>query len=231
MRPETAEDTLRPTWSKVDGCFEGLLAPADPTLERVLEANRAAGLPSIDVSPLQGRMLTILALACGARRVLELGTLGGYSTVCLARGINGRPGARIVTLESHAKHAETARANFAVAGLESLIDLRLGPAADSLNTMVREGESAFDLIFIDADKSSYPTYLDLCLKLARPGTLLIADNVVRHGEVANPASTDPNVVGVRRFSELLAVRKDVVSTAVQTVGVKGYDGFVLAVVA
>lgn len=231
MRPETAEETLRPIWSTVDGYFEGLFAPADPTLERVLEANRAAGLPSIDVSPLQGRMLTILALACGARRILELGTLGGYSTVCLARGITGRPGTRIVTLESQATHAETAWANFAMAGLESLIDLRLGPAAESLNAMVREGESAFDLIFIDADKASYPTYLDLCLKLARPGTLLIADNVVRHGEVANPASTDPNVVGVRRFSELLAVRKDVVSTAVQTVGVKGYDGFVLAVVA
>lgn len=230
MTPGPAEEFLRPTWNGVDDYFADRLLSPDPVLAAVLDANRAAGLPAIDVSPLQGRMLTVLALATGSRRVLELGTLGGYSTVCLARGVADRHAARVVTCEFSPHHAEVAAANFARAGLAHLIDLHVGPAAATLDRLIAARTDPFDLIFIDADKPAYPGYLLQCLKLSRPGTLVIADNVVRRGEVVDAASPDESVKGVRRFTDLLAAQPGVVSTAIQTVGAKGYDGFALATV-
>ncbi|MBO0700679.1 MAG: O-methyltransferase, partial [Zavarzinella sp.] len=188
-----------------------------------------AGLPAIHVAPNQGKLLHLLARIHGARNILEIGTLGGYSTIWLARALP--PGGRLVTLESELKHADIARDNIARAGLSEVVELLLGPALETLPRLAREGRGPFDLIFIDADKPSYPDYLGWALKLSRRGSLIIADNVVRKGAVADPANTDPVVRGVRRFNERLATEPRVSATAIQTVGSKGYDGFAIALVA
>jgi predicted O-methyltransferase YrrM len=214
-------------WAAVDGFITDRLIESDPALEAVLAANVAAGLPPIDVSPAQGRFLHLLARIAGARRILEIGTLGGYSTTCLARALpaNGR----LVTLEIDPHHAEVARANFVRAGVAERIDLRLGPAAATLETMAAEGIDPFDLAFIDADKRSNPDYLRLVQRLSRPGTVIVVDNVVRAGAVLDAASDDPNIVGTRALFDAIAAEPRLTATAVQTVGLKGWDGFVLAI--
>src|SRR5580658_5174113 len=184
-------------WTQVDRYFSDLLIPADDTLDAVLKANEQAGLPAIDVTPLQGKFLEFLVRISGARRVLEIGTLGGYSTIWLARGLP--EGGRIVTLELDPHHAQVARANLKNAGFLDRVDLMVGPALDTLQTMENKASAPFDFIFIDADKTSYPEYLRRSLKFSRPGTVIVADNVVREGEVINPHSADANVQGVRRF--------------------------------
>lgn len=231
MSPETAESTLKPKWARVDEYCENALDVRDSEFEAMLESNRAAGLPAIDISPLQGRMLAILARATGARRVLEIGTLGGYSTAWLAQAIRFQPGALVMTLELDQRHAGIAMANLYRAGLWPLVDLRVGPAFDTLTHLVASDEQPFDLIFIDADKAEYAGYLHSCARLARKGTLLIADNVVRHGEVANPESKDKSVRGVQEclaaFTKYFEFEWE--ATVIQTVGSKGYDGFLMAV--
>jgi predicted O-methyltransferase YrrM len=215
-------------WTAVDRYLAGLFARDDAALDAALRDSAAAGLPSIHVSPNQGKLLHLLAKALGARNILELGTLGGYSTIWLARALPA--GGRLVTLEIDTKCAQIARDNIARAGLAELVELRLGPALDSLQQLVSEKRGPFDLIFIDADKPGYPDYLPWVLRLSRPGTLIIADNVVRKGAVADANSGDANVQGVRRFNELLAAEPRVSATAIQTVGSKGYDGLAIAVV-
>ncbi len=215
----------RELWARVDRFISEQLIPGDPVLDAALEANVAGGLPTIDVSPTQGRLLELLARMQGATRILELGTLGGYSTIWLARGLS--PGGRIVTLEVEPRHAEVAAANIERAGLSHVVELRVGPAVVTLSHLVVEEAGPFDLIFIDADKKSYPAYFEWCLELSRPGTVIVADNVVRRGEVANPASTGPNEVGARRLHELVGADPRVTATTIQTVGSKGYDGFML----
>jgi predicted O-methyltransferase YrrM len=215
-------------WSAVDEYLCGQLVPADEVLESALRASVAAGLPPISVSPPQGKMLNLLARAQGARRILEIGTLGGYSAIWLARALP--PDGHLITLEADTRHAEVARENLALAGLADLTEVRVGRAQETLPHLVSSGAGPFDLIFIDADKAGYPDYLRWSLELARPGTVIIADNVIRDGAVVDPASDDPDVRGVRRFIELLAAEPRVSATAIQTVGTKGYDGFALAVV-
>ncbi len=213
-------------WSAVDDYYATLLGASDPVMENVLAASQAADLPAIQVSALQGRMLMLLAQAMGARRILEIGTLGGYSSIWLARGLP-RDGV-LVTLESEPRHAEVATANIAKAGFSAVAEVVLGPALDSLAELVNKGVRPFDLIFIDADKPSYPAYLEWSLKLAWPGSLIIADNMVRGGAVIDADSTDAAVQGARQFNDLLAKSERLSATAIQTVGAKGYDGFVLA---
>ena len=215
-------------WAAVDRYLTELLVPPDPALDGALAASADAGLPAINVSPLQGQLLHLLALARGARDILEVGTLGGYSTIWLARAL--APGGRLVTLEAEPEHASIARANLARAGLNSAVELRLGRALETLPQLAAEGYGPFDLVFIDADKPSIPEYFGWALKLSRPGTLIVVDNVVRGGKVADPASDDPDVQGVRRFFERLAAEPRVRAAAVQTVGVKGHDGLALALV-
>jgi predicted O-methyltransferase YrrM len=215
-------------WTAVDRYFSEQMMPPDPTLAAALEASAAGGLPPINVAPNHGKLLHLLARACGARSILEVGTLAGYSTIWLARALPA--GGRVITLELNPAHAEVARANFARAGVAAHIELRVGPAIEALPQLAREGRGPFDLIFIDADKASTADYFAWALKLARPGTLIIVDNVVRNGAVADAATTDPGVLGVRRFAELVAREPRVSVTAIQTVGSKGYDGFALAVV-
>ena len=215
-------------WTEVDRYIDEVFALSDAALDSVLEASAAAGLPSINVSPSQGKLLFVLAKAMGASRVLEVGTLGGYSTIWLARALP-RDG-RLVTIELDVTHADVARANFARAGLADCIDLRVGSALDVLPQLASEGQTPFDLIFIDADKESYPAYLAWSIKLARVGTLILADNVVRNGAVVEADSDDPKVQAVRRFNAELAADPRVSATEIQTVGVKGYDGFAAIVV-
>jgi predicted O-methyltransferase YrrM len=215
-------------WTAVDKYITDLLVPSDSALEAALQASSAAGLPHIQVSPVQGKLLHLLARACGARQILEIGTLGGYSTIWLARALPA--GGRMVTLEADPKHAEVSRANFVQAGLGGVIELRLGPALETLPKLASEGRGPFDLIFIDANKSQMPEYFDWALKLARAGTVIIADNVVRDGGVLDAGSGDADIQGVRRFNERLAAEKRVTATEIQTVGSKGYDGFALVVV-
>lgn len=215
-------------WTAVDSYIADLFIAPDFALEAALDSSKAAGLPAINVSPTQGKLLHLLARVQGARSILELGTLAGYSTIWLARALP--PEGHLISLEIDPKRAEIARANVARAGLASAVEIRLGPAVDTLQQLVTEGRGPFDLIFIDADKPGYSEYLKWSLKLARPGTLIIADNVVRKGEVADPASTDDNVQGIRRFNELLAAEKRVTTTVIQTVGSKGYDGLALILV-
>lgn len=211
-------------WRDVDDYFTRLLVPDDPVLTAALAASEAAGLPTIQVTPTQGALLNLLARMCGAQRILELGTLGGYSTIWLARALP--PGGRLVTCEADPAHAEVARQNLAHAGLTDTVEVLLGPAEATLPTLT----GPYDLVFIDADKPAYPDYLRACLPLCRPGTVIVADNVVRDGRLADPDSTDPRVAGVRRFTELVAAEPGLSATGIQTVGAKGYDGFVLAVV-
>jgi predicted O-methyltransferase YrrM len=215
-------------WEQVDAYFGDRLIAPDAATDGALAANAEAGLPAIDVSRLQGRFLDLMVRIAGARRILELGTLGGYSTLWMARATG--PEGRVVTLEADPRHAAVARANFAAAGLSDRIDLRLGRAIDTLPLLEREGAGPFDLIFIDADKAGYPDYLAWSLRLARVGTVIIGDNVVREGRVLEAASTDANVLGVRRFVDLVAAEPRLMATVLQTVGAKGHDGFALAVV-
>jgi predicted O-methyltransferase YrrM len=216
-------------WTNVDRYFCERLAPieTDDVFETARAANKKAGLPAIDVSRLQGKFLELLVRSSGARRILEIGTLGGYSTLWLARGLP--EDGKIVTLEFDPHHAETARENLRNAGVLDRVDLRVGRAIDSLPALENTA-APFDLIFIDADKKSYPQYLEWALKLSRPGTVIVADNVVRDGKVVDAESGDPDVQGVRRFTDLLAAEPRLSATVLQTVGVKGYDGFALAVV-
>jgi predicted O-methyltransferase YrrM len=215
-------------WTAVDGYITGLLVPADPALDAALEASAAAGLPAIGVAPNQGKLLMLLARLQGARRILEIGTLGGYSTIWLARALP--PGGRLVTLEADPEYAGVARANLARAGFADVAEVRVGPAAESLPRLAEEGAGPFDVVFIDADKPSTPEYFRWALRLARRGTLIVVDNVVRDGAVIDGDSEDPAVRGIRRFNELAAAEPRVSATAIQTVGSKGYDGFALALV-
>jgi predicted O-methyltransferase YrrM len=215
-------------WTAVDDYINDLFIPSDQQMQRVLANCAAAELPSISVSPNEGKLLMLLAQLTGAKSILEIGTLGGYSTIWLARGM--KPDGTLVTLEVNAIHAEVARANIADAGFGNAVEIRIGPALDTLPTLAAEGWAPFDLIFIDADKESYSKYLSWALKLSRRGTLIIADNVVRDGEVLNAASDDPRVTGARAFNQLLATEPRVTATAIQTVGRKGYDGMAIAIV-
>jgi predicted O-methyltransferase YrrM len=215
-------------WSEVDNYLVSLLSPSDEALLSALADSEAAGLPPISVAPNQGKMLELLARMCGAQRILEIGTLGGYSTISLARALS--PIGKLITLELEPAHARVARANLDRAGLEELVDIRVGPAAESLRSMVADEEEPFDFIFIDADKEGYPEYLELSLALTHLGTVIVADNIVRDGQVANLGSTDERVRGVRLFLELAAADPRVSATAIQTVGSKGYDGFALLLV-
>jgi predicted O-methyltransferase YrrM len=215
-------------WIAVDQYIVHSLIPSDPVFEAALRANAAAGLPTIDVAPNQGKLLHLLARMSGVRRILEIGTLGGYSTIWLARALP--PDGKLVTLEVDAKHAEVARANIARAGLSSVVEVRLGPALESLAQLVQEGAPPFDFIFIDANKESYPEYLEWSIRLSRPGTAILADNVVREGALIDPHDPDERVQGVRRFIDKIAADPRLDATALQTVGSKGYDGFALAIV-
>jgi predicted O-methyltransferase YrrM len=217
-----------PVWTEVDNYFGNLLAPPDSALDAALKANEEAGLPAIDVTRLQGKFLEFLVRISGARCILEIGTLGGYSTISLARALPGD--GRVVTLELDPHHAEVARANLENAGVLDSVDLIVGPAIETLPTLKNSACAPFDLIFIDADKEGYPQYLQWALKLSRPGTVIVADNVVRDGKVVDPECDDPSVQGVRRFAELVAAEPRLSATVLQTVGTKGYDGFALAVV-
>ncbi|MGO9007585.1 MAG: O-methyltransferase [Beijerinckiaceae bacterium] len=215
-------------WSRVDDYICAELLGSDPILEATLAASDAAGLPQINVSPTHGKLLHLLARTNGSRKILEIGTLGGYSTIWLARSLP--PGGRLVTLEADARHADVARANFARAGLAGVVELRLGPALASLPKLAEERQGPFDLVFIDADKENNAEYFKWALSLSRPGTLIIVDNVVRGGQVIDAASRDPMVQGVRRLNEVMAAERRISATAIQTVGAKGYDGFTLALV-
>ncbi len=216
------------TWSAVDSYLTELLLAPDPALESVLQASADAGLPAIQVSPLQGKLLWLLARAQRATRILEVGTLGGYSTIWMARALP--TGGHLVTLELDPTYAEVARANLSAAGLGEMVEVRLGPAADTLAQLVADGGEPFDLVFIDADKAGIPEYFRLAHRLSRPGTVILIDNVVRRGAVLDAASSDPDVQGVRRFNGLVAVTRGVSATTIQTVGVKGHDGLALVLV-
>ena len=215
-------------WTAVDNYIADLFIQQDFALQAALDSSAAAGLPTINVSPAQGKLLHLLARVQGARKILELGTLGGYSTIWLARAVP--PDGRLISLEVDPKRAEIARANIARAELANMVEIKVGRAADSMQKLLAEGRGPFDLIFIDADKPSYAEYLQWSLKLSRPGTLILADNVIRKGAVADPASTDENVRGIRKFNEVLAAETRVTTSVIQTVGSKGYDGLALILV-
>ena len=211
-------------WSDVDRYITETLVQPDAALEAALAASDAAGLPQISVSPPHGKFLWLLARLVNARRILEIGTLGGYSTIWLARALP--PGGRLVTLELDPRHAAVARANLARAGLAAMVEIRVGQALDTLPSV----EGPFDLSFIDADKQNNAEYFRWALKLSRPGSLIVVDNVVREGKVIDAHSREASVLGVRRLNDLLAGEKRVSATAIQTVGIKGYDGFAVALV-
>ena len=215
-----------PRWAEVEEYTEGLLFGADPVLEAALRDS--AELPAIAVTASQGRLLNLLARIHGSRRILEIGTLGGYSTIWLARALP--PGGRLVGLELDPGHAAVAEANVARAGLADKVEIRVGAASDSLRELVAQGAEPFDLVFIDADKARTPDYFEAALELLRPGAVVIADNVVRRGALADPHSEDPGALGMRRFHELLADEPRVEATTIQTVGAKGWDGFTLALI-
>ncbi|BCL30959.1 O-methyltransferase [Streptomyces aurantiacus] len=213
-------------WHDVDDYFTGLLAPPDAALTDALRDSDAAGLPQINVSPNTGKLLHLLAVIQGATRILEIGTLGGYSTIWLARALP--QDGRLISLEYSERHAEVARHNLARAGLDKLTEVRVGPALDSLRTLAEEDPTPFDVVFIDADKVNNPRYVEWAVKLTRPGSLIVLDNVVRGGAVTDAGSDDPSVRGTREALELFATHPKLTATAIQTVGVKGYDGFALA---
>ena len=215
-------------WKSVDRFIGDRLIPPDPVLDATLRDSASAGLPAIQVSPAQGKLLHLLAKIHGARTILEVGTLGGYSTIWLARALPA--GGRLITLEADPKHAEVARTNIARAGFGSIVELRVGKAVDVLPRLAAERRGPFDLIFIDADKPATPEYFAWALKLARLGSVIVADNVVRKGALSDSNSTDPSVRGMRRFHEILSAERRVTATTIQTVGCKGYDGFTLALV-
>ena len=216
------------TWSAVDDYITEQLIGEDPVLEAALKDSAAAGLPAIAVTAPQGRLLQMLAQIHGARNILEVGTLGGYSTIWLARALP--PDGRLTTLELQAGYAAVAAANVERAGLAGLIKIKVGPAIDSLGELIDEHRDPFDLVFIDADKASTPAYFQAALQMSRPGTIIIVDNVVRDGQLADPHTSDPGAQGMRRFHELLAAERRVTATTIQTVGDKGYDGFTMVLV-
>lgn len=231
--PMDADDPISPVdsdpaWKAVDSYIAGHLLGEDAVLAATLAANTAAGLPDIDVSPAQGQMLHLFVQMTGARRILEIGTLGGYSTICLARALPAD--GKLVTLELEPHHAEVARANIASAGVGGKVEVRIGAAVDTLAAMIAAGEGPFDLIFIDADKPSNIAYLQASLALSRPGTTIIVDNVVREGGVLDAESDDPRIIGTRALFAAVAAEPRLTATAVQTVGAKKWDGFLLAVV-
>ena len=209
-------------WTAVDRYTAEMMVPSDAALDAALQSSAEAGMPAIAVSPAQGKLLMILAQMLGARRILEIGTLGGYSTIWLARGL--AQGGRLITLEADPKHADVALSNIARAGLADVVEVRVGRALDTLPGL----EGPFDLVFIDADKVSYPEYLQWAVRLTHPGSVIVADNVVRKGAVIDADSRDQNVQGVRRFNEILAAEARLSATTIQTVGSKGYDGFTIA---
>ncbi len=215
-------------WTRVDRYIEAQLIPEDPALRSAVEASAAAGLPPIAVSAAQGKFLQLLARLVRARRILELGTLGGYSTIWLARGLE--PGGRLVTLEVDPRHARVARENVERADLGSVVDIRVGAALETLQALEREADGPFDLAFIDADKRNNPHYIEWAVRLGRPGTLIVLDNVVREGDVLDATGTDANLRGTRRAFELVGAHPRLAATAIQTVGCKGYDGFLMALV-
>ncbi|MFF5924651.1 O-methyltransferase [Streptomyces hydrogenans] len=215
-----------PQWNDVDAYVTDLLVPADEALTAALADSAAAGLPEIAVAPNQGKFLHLLARVQGARRILEIGTLGGYSTIWLARALPAD--GRLITLEYDPRHAEVARGNLARAGLADRVEVRTGPALDTLPLLEKEGAGPFDLLFVDADKANNPHYVSWALKLSRPGTLVVVDNVVRGGRVATPAPSDPAITGTRAMFELVANEPRLDATALQTVGTKGHDGLLIA---
>lgn len=216
------------TWSAVDDYITQQLIGDDPVLEAAIEDSSAAGLPAIAVTAPQGRLLQMLARIHRARNILEVGTLGGYSTIWLARALP--PDGQLITLELQAGYAAVAAANVERAGLAGLIKIKVGPAIDSLRELIDEHRDPFDLVFIDADKASTPAYFQAALQMSRPGTIIIVDNVVRDGQLADPHTSDPGAQGMRRFHELLAAEGRVTATTIQTVGDKGYDGFTMVLV-
>jgi predicted O-methyltransferase YrrM len=215
-------------WTTVDRYITDMIVPSDAALEGALEASDAAGLPPIQVTPNQGKLLHLLARLKGARRILEIGTLGGYSTIWFARALP--EDGRLITIESEPRHADVARANISRAGLTGLVDLRVGRGLEVLPQIAAESGGAFDLTFIDADKQSIPEYFSFARKLSRRGSLIIVDNVVRDGRVIDATSRDPDIQGIRRFNEMLAAEPGVCATAIQTVGAKGHDGFAIVLV-
>jgi predicted O-methyltransferase YrrM len=217
--------TTNQTWTAVDDYFSKFLLSPDKSLDQALADSVAAGLPAIAVSPLQGKQLLVLAQMQNPKRILEIGTLGGYSTIWLARSLPND--GRLITLEFSPKHADVARANIARAGLSHLVDIRVGPALDTLPLLAAEKRGPFDFIFVDADKRNNPGYFEWALKLSRPGTVILVDNTVRDGAVADLKNTDPDLEGIRRMHEQIAAEPRVTATAIQTVGAKGYDGFTL----
>ncbi|MEO7083853.1 MAG: O-methyltransferase [Gemmatimonadaceae bacterium] len=227
-RPYGARPQPEKVWSDVDAYFQSKLLAPDAALENALAASAQGGLPAIAVTPLQGKFLQLLARSAAARRILEIGTLGGYSTIWLAHALPS--GGKLITLEISDAHADVARKNLAAAGVADRVDVLVAPAADSLAKMIREGASPFDFIFIDADKASSTAYFRASLALSRAGTMIVVDNVVREGAVADDATRDASALGIRELADYLATEARVSATAVQTVGDKGYDGFILAVV-
>lgn len=215
-------------WAAVDGYIAGKLLGNDPVLDAALAANAAGGLPPIDVSAAQGRMLELFARMSGARRILEVGTLGGYSTIWLARALPAD--GQLVTLELEPHHAEVARVNLARAGIGDRCEVRVGPAVDTLAAMVAAGEGPFDLVFIDADKPSNVAYLEAALALTRPGGMILVDNVIREGNILDPDNADPRVIGTRALFDAVSAEPRLDATAIQTVGDKGWDGFLMAMV-
>ncbi|MGQ0446448.1 MAG: O-methyltransferase [Beijerinckiaceae bacterium] len=215
-------------WTAVDEYITRMLVASDAALDAALAASDAAGLPAIQVTPNQGKLLHLLARLQGARRILEIGTLGGYSTIWLAKALP-RDG-RLLTLELEPRHAEVARANISRAGLDARVDLRVGRALETLQGIAASDGGAFDLIFIDADKQNIPEYFKFARKLSRQGSLIIVDNVVRDGRIIDAACHDPEILGIRRFNEMLATEQGICATAIQTVGAKGHDGFAIVLV-
>ncbi|MGX5844247.1 O-methyltransferase [Mesorhizobium sp. ArgA1] len=216
------------TWTAVDDYIVSSLFEADPVLDAVIATNRKQGLPAIDVSAAQGKLLSLLVRIRGAKRVLEIGTLGGYSTIWMARGLPAD--GKVVTLELDPHHAKVARSNFERAGMSDKVDLRTGPALQTLETLESENAGPFDLIFIDADKPNNPNYLSWAMRLSRPGTVIVCDNVVRDGTVLNDDGRDAYVEGARAAFSFIGGEKRLDGTAIQTVGAKGYDGFAIAIV-
>jgi predicted O-methyltransferase YrrM len=215
-------------WSQVDDYLSSTIVRPDEALEGAVQATAAAGMPPIAVSAPQGKLLALLATMVGARKILEIGTLGAYSTIWLARALPA--GGRLISLEIDPRHAEVARKNVAAAGLEPTVEVRIGAALDTLPELEKEAAGPFDLSFIDADKVNIPAYFDWSVRLSRPGSVIVVDNVIRNGAVIDPSSEDPSVRGVRAFNDLLAAETRVSATTIQTVGSKGYDGFTVAVV-
>jgi len=220
--------TEQQQWTAVDRYFSDRLIPRDDVLEAALAASDVAGIPAINVTPNLGKFLQILAQMCAARAILEIGTLGGYSTIWLGRALP--PDGRLVTLEYEPKHAEVARTNIAHAGLDDKVEIRVGRAIETLPLLEEEGAGPFDLIFIDADKPSNPDYFAWALRLSHPGSVIVIDNVVRNGRVVEEGGTESDILGVRRMIDLIAGEPRVSATAIQTVGGKGYDGFAIVIV-